>query len=165
METQLNILRARRHVLRVEVARESRPPPHDAAAAAVHDPFACESYGFFLPRSAVDADQNAERVLAAPDSQSAPDENHPAVAQGRVEKPAKRTAKRTVANWTPEMDKVVKKGLEKHGWGAWSRIAASGKLPKEYTPKMISNRATSIGLTKDKFDAPRSSAPVSKAKT
>lgn len=61
--------------------------------------------------------------------------------------------KRVVTKWTPEMDRVIRKSLAKFGWACWSLIAASGKLPLQYTRKMISSRARTIGLTREMFDA------------
>ncbi|CAN8076508.1 unnamed protein product [Agarophyton chilense] len=108
------------------------------------DAFSAETLSFFTCAHAVElevADQRGSVKRPAERTAQAPD---------KPLKGAKRQ-KRFVSNWTPDMDKIVRKSLSKFGWGCWARIAASGKLPKEYTAKMIANRAKSIGLTKNMF--------------
>lgn len=55
--------------------------------------------------------------------------------------------KRFQAKWTADTDRVLMGALTEHGWGCWKRIAESGKLAPQITPKMIANRAKALGLT------------------
>lgn len=145
-QTQLEILRARRRVLHQTTPQVQTSWLHHTEETS-EDPFACESYGFFLPFPDV-----VEAGGAANSSQpKAKDVSVTSRADTNSASKVTKPRRRFVSNWTPEMDLVIRKALTKYGWGAWTRIAQSGKLPKEYTPKMISNRANSIGLTKDMF--------------
>lgn len=66
--------------------------------------------------------------------------------------------KRFIPKWSDETDRVLRKALIKHGWGCWKRIAESGKLAPQTTPKMIANRAKALGLTRSMFLTPLSNA-------
>lgn len=145
----VQILRARRQALskplptQVETPKKHQPQP---------DPFAHESHSFFIsplplptppspPSSPGSADAPADVPAGPTDRPSSPVRPPATVPRGR----------RAVANWTPEMDRAVRRALAKHGWGCWSKIASSGKLPEQYTRKMISNRAKALGLTREMF--------------
>lgn len=170
METHLQVLRARRTVL-------SKPPPTISDAQRLllakrgstpqSDSFSFESHGFYVPlNSAFDYTQNRSRRH---ENSEEPAGNgiaasHPSAIGSKIAKNSRKRAKRFVTNWTPEMDKVVRKGLTKYGWGSWTRIALSGKLPKEYNAKLIANRARAIGLTKEMF-GPQVVPTVSKSKS
>ncbi|PXF47810.1 hypothetical protein BWQ96_02492 [Gracilariopsis chorda] len=139
----LAVLAARSQALRAplpfsEPVSEHAPPP------PALDPFSVESLSFFVhaPSATAPSSQGSSSL-----KRPAP---NPSPSNDKSAKTAKRQ-KRFVSNWTPDMDKIVRKSLAKFGWGCWARIAASGKLPKEYTAKMIANRAKSIGLNKHMF--------------
>ncbi|KAI0566007.1 Homeobox-like protein [Gracilaria domingensis] len=139
------VLRARCAALRVPLPLTAVGPCNARASRVSLDAFAAESLCFF---SRVDAVESA--VARERPSVKRPPERAARPAEDARAKGAKRQ-KRFVSNWTPEMDKILRKSLSKFGWGCWARIAASGKLPKEYTAKMIANRAKSIGLNKNMF--------------
>jgi len=163
MESTLQALLARRRVLSTALPQRSTARSSTTCASEpfdnADDPFALESNGFFTalhsaPSRAeddntVDTDAHQRPATSAVNKLNP---NPVVVKDGRVLKGTGRKGRRFVANWTPEMDKALRKLLRKFGWGSWSRIAAAGKFPKEYTAKMISNRAKSIGLTRDMFD-------------
>lgn len=157
MDSQLEVLQARCKVLsmpgpsiRAAVDEKEREPNAD-------DPFAFESHGFFLlARAASGASDESEdggdkREVLQSERRNPRHSQQRNANSGKVTKGTGKRARRFVTNWTPEMDKVVRKALAKYGWGCWSRIAQSGKLPKEYNAKLIANRAKSIGLTKEMF--------------
>lgn len=156
MDLQLKVLEARRRVLSHPIPSVAEPVSGQTQQV-VHDPFAFESHGFFVSArdgSGLNKDSDDER-----DAREALRTERRKIVQQQKARSSKlskanakpKRARRFVTNWTPEMDKVVRKALSKHGWGCWSKIAQSGKLPKEYNSKLIANRARSIGLTKEMF--------------
>lgn len=147
--THLQILRARRAVLS-EKPKIYNWIQNGNAEDPCDDPFSVEAYGQFLPSPQVVQIASTTNDIEKKSKDIA--SNVRAVASS-ASKVTKRRGRRFVSNWTPEKDEVIRQSLIKYGWGAWTRIANSGKLPKEYTPKMISNRANSIGLTKETFAA------------
>lgn len=152
-QNQLDIVKARSVAMRAPI--NFSPHLQNETYGPSLDPFWSETTSFFLPTTTPTALSSAKPIhqtllpkthssvlnSAAPSSPSS---------NPKIHKPNKRQ-KRFVTNWTPQMDKIVRKSLAKFGWGCWSRIASCGKLPKQYTAKMIANRAKSIGLTKDMF--------------
>lgn len=155
MDSQLEVLQARRRVLSMPGPSVTTTAERQEREQNADDPFAFESRGFFLPSKSAtgaskdsDDDRDAREALQSKRRKIAQQQK---AKSGKVTKGTGKRARRFVTNWTPEMDKVVRKALSKHGWGCWSRIAQSGKLPKEYNAKLIANRAKSIGLTKEMF--------------
>jgi hypothetical protein len=55
-------------------------------------------------------------------------------------------ASKRKAYWDDAQDKILRRFLRKWGWGCWKRIERSGRLPSEYTAKMIANRARALSL-------------------
>lgn len=160
MDSQLEVLQARCKVLSMPgpAIRETVEEKHRESNA--DDPFAFESRGFFLlERTASGAPEGSEdsgdkRETLQSERRNLKHSQQRNANSGKLTKGTGKRARRFVTNWTPEMDKVVRKALAKHGWGCWSRIAQSRKLPKEYNAKLIANRAKSIGLTKEMFGPP-----------
>lgn len=176
------ILETRRRVLMspappIGKLRKCNKPP-------LPDPFSHESYSFFFynsfSRNSSTQHENNVSQAATSRSKTVASPSTTAATQPRLGKdptpvssqpppkvitserttgdsgqkrPVKKT-KRFVTKWTAEMDKVLRRALAKHGWGCWTLIAQSGKLPPEYSRKMISNRAKSIGLTREMYDVP-----------
>jgi hypothetical protein len=95
----------------------------------------------------------------------------PGIASGRVERNERkkdgvaheRTRRpRATANWNEDQDRVLRKCLRKWGWGCWKRISLSGRLPKHYTPRMISNHANILQL-QERYAVPSHGTPGSLA--
>lgn len=166
METHLQVLQARRNVLSV-------PPPtildvqprllSTQNSTPQPDSFSFESHGFYIPSNSPSDNPLHQHQHSEKPAHSGTAASHPSTTGSKILKGYKKRAKRFVTNWTPEMDKVVRKCLAKYGWGSWTRIASSGKLPKEYNAKLIANRARAIGLTKEMF-GPQVVPTVSKSK-
>lgn len=76
-----------------------------------------------------------------------------------VEQPADAPLRRK-ANWNDDQDRVLRRCIRKWGWGCWKRIERSGKLPAEYTAKMISNRARTLDVQSHKGS--RADEPVAR---
>lgn len=153
----LQALLARRRALAAPLPSVINPPPKLHRVTPRDDPFAVESHGLYttLPRR-VAANAYPKVPISTEKSPSsnlskAASSSVKSIVPAKISKPPSSRQRRFVTNWTPDMDKVIRKALAKTGWGSWTRIVASGKLPKEYTAKMISNRAKSIGLTKQMF--------------
>lgn len=165
METHLQVLHARRKIL--ASTPSTTPAAPSAPTAPQPDPFSFESHGFFLP-SVLPSDSaspnSTNRNPLSPHPHTARTFQSSAARRNNASKATKKRQRRFVTNWTPEMDKVVRKALAKYGWGSWTRIASSGKLPKEYNAKLIANRARAIGLTKQMF-GPQVVPTISKAKS
>eukprot|EP00177_Eucheuma_denticulatum_P001916 GFKZ01003425.1.p1 GENE.GFKZ01003425.1~~GFKZ01003425.1.p1 ORF type:complete len:167 (-),score=22.93 GFKZ01003425.1:701-1201(-) len=166
METHLQVLHARRNVLASTPSTSQAPPP-PALPAPQPDPFSFESHGFFLT-SLLPSDSSsptpANQNPLTSNTRTARTFQSSAARRNNATKPTKKRQRRFVTNWTPEMDKIVRKSLAKYGWGSWTRIASSGKLPKEYSAKLIANRARAIGLTKQMF-GPQVVPTISKPKS
>lgn len=103
-----------------------------------------------------------ERKQAVTSAEAAATEAAPIALTENGGGPSKR-GKRFVPKWSDETDRVLRKALTKHGWGCWKRIAESGKLVPQITPKMISNRAKALGLTRSMFLTPLSNTGATSA--
>lgn len=160
MDIQLAVLRARREVL-----QKPLPPRivEEQVSWVSDDPFSYESRGFYAMPGLVrpeDGASTSDDKLSVQLVRSGKKKKRPSQLMspggkeksGRVEKPERKTTKaRFVPNWTPEMDKVLRKSLRKWGWGSWTRIERSGKLPKEYTRKIIARRVKILGFSREQF--------------
>lgn len=145
---------------------EVRPPTSSTAPPLVVEHSAKEHTGVGLKRKASNNDEQ-RLVLGVPRGQ----ERNPGTAVASTEGTARESTanalsegaggpnkrgKRFVPKWSDETDRVLRKALIKHGWGCWKRIAESGKLAPQTTPKMIANRAKALGLTRSMFLTPLS---------
>lgn len=157
LRSNLRILQARRAALAnplPSVSPARQPSNHLESSASPGDASHLENHAFYLHNLTSHSHHpdtphvTKKHTTTLPDSR--PTKPNKSAATARV---GKTTSKRQrfIANWTPQMDKVIRKALAKHGWGCWTKIALSGKLPQEYTPKMISNRARAIGLSRQSF--------------
>ncbi len=146
----LAVLNARRAALRkpapprVEEKSEERTEDQE-------DPFAFESRGFYAPYvNDVPRPKNVRKRVKPP-----------ILPRAIIKKPEK-TKTRFLPNWTPQLDKMLRKCLRKFGWGSWTRMEQSGKFPKNYSRKILSRRAISLGYTKEMFAAGESAKNAKK---
>lgn len=161
----MDILLARKKTL-AQPLPSKIPPLKPQDTKPQHDPFQFESYGQlvhpYIPITSKEENLKEKMIKQPAITETKPtnnsvnnhDKKKNSVSNGKVQKDAPKRPRRFVTNWTEAMDKIIKKSLVKFGWGCWSKIAASGKLPKEYNSKIIANRAKSMGLTKDMFKNP-----------
>ena len=158
MDIQLAVLRARKVVLKKPLPAEEEPP----SAWVSNDPFSFESRGFYAPalsgredspsRNAESSGLQLSKIIKKKKKVGKASGSAVQLRKdkgGRVEKP---TRTRFVPNWTPEMDKILRKSMRKWGWGSWTRIERSGKLPKEYTSKIIARRVKALGFSREQFE-------------
>lgn len=152
MHLQLRILEARRKVLASPLPPRKHSPSttiHKTSFHTIH-PIHHQTNAFFIPpppKSSPDK-PNLNLVKSHTATNLSATKPHPPVT-GAVTKPGRRP--RLIAHWTEPMDRIIRKMLSKYGWGCWTRIASSGKLPPEYHRKMIANRAKALGLTPQMF--------------
>lgn len=135
----LAVLNARRAVLKKTVpSREENW--RDDFTDDQEDPFAFESRGFYAPF-----------VSDVPRSKSVRKRVKPPILPRAIIKKPEKTKTRFLPNWTPQLDKMLRKCLRKFGWGSWTRMEQSGKFPKNYSRKILSRRALTLGYTKEMF--------------
>ena len=161
----MDVLLARKKTLAQQLPSKI-PSPKPQNTRPQHDPFQFETYGQlvhpYMPTISKQENLKDTMIKQPTMTETKPTNssvtNHEkkknTVSNGKIQKEAPKRPRRFVTNWTEAMDKTIKKFLVKFGWGCWSKIATSGKLPKEYNSKIIANRAKSMGLTKDMFKNP-----------
>ncbi len=161
MQVHLDILRARRSVLSKALPPRTSPP---STPWCQDDPFAFESRGFYLP-----TDGHGKSLPMATSKSNKKKRkgklNASLVDNGGIRKSEKNeTRKRSSPIWTAYMDRFVRKSLRKWGWGSWTRMERTNKLPPEYTAKVIARRVKALGYTRENFSMAGEKAAAESAK-
>jgi hypothetical protein len=152
---RLAVLQSRRELL----SRLPKPGEHvNPSTGAVEDPFEFEIRGAYIgPRSkAMRSQERLDEIASAQLEPGGSLNRRNRVDVGRVMK--RRTelgirqvltptrASKRKAYWDDEQDRTLRRCIRKWGWGCWKRIERSGRLPSEYTAKMIANHAKVLNL-------------------
>jgi hypothetical protein len=137
------------------------PPEYTLhSTEAMYDPFEFEIRGIYIGPKPVHKPSHEDEVAGPPAMRSAPKKS--LKVRGRIDMSGRvikrshvptatqaltptRASKRK-AYWDDAQDRILRRCLRKWGWGCWKRIERSGRLPTEYTAKMIANRARALNL-------------------
>jgi hypothetical protein len=153
--SRLAVLHSRRELL----SRLPKPGEYIyPSTGAVEDPFEFEIRGAYigLPSKPMSSQERPDEITTAESEPRGPLNRRNRVDVGRITK--RRTefdtrqvltptrASKRKAYWDDEQDRTLWRCIRKWGWGCWKRIERSGRLPSEYTAKMIANRAKVLNL-------------------